>query len=120
MLHPASVRKSIKHLAFIYLMLMILVSLLWLAILLLRNSLSQPTLSTGVTRESLDHEDQSRFRLATTKFTNLLSPQMEVNETTQARVSESYGKLPLSFEANWGQTNPQVKFLSRGSGYSLF
>ena len=33
---------------------------------------------------------------------------------------ENYGKLPLSFEANQGQTDPQVKFLSRGHGYSLF
>jgi len=33
---------------------------------------------------------------------------------------ESYGKLPLSFEINKGQTDLQVKFLSRGSGYSLF
>lgn len=28
--------------------------------------------------------------------------------------------LPLSFEANRGQTNPAVKFLSRGDGYALF
>jgi Beta-propeller repeat len=28
--------------------------------------------------------------------------------------------LPLSFEANHGQTDPQVKFLSRGPGYALF
>ncbi len=33
---------------------------------------------------------------------------------------QSYGKLPLSFEANVGQTNPDVKFLSRGRGYTLF
>lgn len=33
---------------------------------------------------------------------------------------KSYGKLPLSFEANVGQTNPDVKFLSRGRGYTLF
>ena len=32
----------------------------------------------------------------------------------------NYGKLPLSFEANHGQTDPQVKFLSRGHGYALF
>ena len=37
-----------------------------------------------------------------------------------ARLSESYGKLPLSFEANEGQQDQQVKFLSRGSGYNLF
>src|SRR6266699_4087471 len=41
-------------------------------------------------------------------------------EAAQARLAESYGKLPLSFEANQGQTDPRVKFLSRGSGYSLF
>jgi hypothetical protein len=36
------------------------------------------------------------------------------------RLIQSYGKMPLSFEANQGQTDPKVKFLSRGSGYSLF
>ncbi len=33
---------------------------------------------------------------------------------------QAYGRLPLSFEFNEGQTNPQVKFLSRGAGYELF
>ncbi|PYL10689.1 MAG: hypothetical protein DME33_00055, partial [Verrucomicrobia bacterium] len=41
-------------------------------------------------------------------------------EATGMQVSETYGKLPLSFEANAGQTDAKVKFLSRGSGYSLF
>jgi hypothetical protein len=40
--------------------------------------------------------------------------------TTRRTLSESYGKLPLSFELNQGQTNGRVKFLSRGHGYSLF
>src|SRR5947207_133514 len=39
---------------------------------------------------------------------------------TQAQLAEAYGKVPLSFEANRGQTDPRVKFLSRGSGYTLF
>jgi hypothetical protein len=34
--------------------------------------------------------------------------------------AENYGKLPLGFEANQGQTDSRVKFLSRGRGYSLF
>ena len=43
----------------------------------------------------------------------------------QARVSkgsavDSYGSLPLSLEANYGQTDSQVKFLSRGSRYNLY
>ena len=36
------------------------------------------------------------------------------------RAQESYGKLGLSFEANHGQTDEQVRFLARGSGYTLF
>ena len=36
-----------------------------------------------------------------------------------ARVKDSYAKLPLSFEANQGQADKSVKFISRGSGYSL-
>src|SRR5207245_4469380 len=39
---------------------------------------------------------------------------------TEARLSESYGKLPLHFEANQGQTHKDVRFLSRGLGYSLY
>src|SRR2546430_4743264 len=38
----------------------------------------------------------------------------------EARVSEAYGKLPLHFEANRGQTHRDVRFLARGAGYSLF
>ena len=31
-----------------------------------------------------------------------------------------FGQLPLSFEPNQGQTDPQVKFLARGAGYGVF
>jgi hypothetical protein len=41
-------------------------------------------------------------------------------QPSQARMLEAYGKLPLNFELNQGQTDRRVKFLSRGSGYSLF
>jgi hypothetical protein len=34
--------------------------------------------------------------------------------------AERYGKLPLGFEANAGQTDSAVRFLSRGKGYTLF
>ena len=37
-----------------------------------------------------------------------------------AGVLQTYGQLPLTFEANQGQSDSQVKFLSRGSGYTLF
>ncbi len=46
------------------------------------------------------------------------APESEV--AIKTRVVETYGKLPLSFEENRGQTDAAVKFLSRGNGYSLF
>ena len=36
------------------------------------------------------------------------------------RIPQNYGRLPLSFEENQGQTNAAVKFVSRGPGYTLF
>lgn len=38
----------------------------------------------------------------------------------KAKLSEEFGKLPLSFEQNMGQTNPAVKFLARNPRYTLF
>jgi hypothetical protein len=37
-----------------------------------------------------------------------------------AKAKEAYGVLPLSFEANSGQSSRKVKFLARGQGYGLF
>jgi photosystem II stability/assembly factor-like uncharacterized protein len=35
-------------------------------------------------------------------------------------IAERFGRLPLSFELNGGQSDQAVKFLSRGPGYQLF
>jgi hypothetical protein len=48
------------------------------------------------------------------------TPISQPDPKAQGKLLESYGKLPLSFEANQGQTDSQVKFVSRGSGYTLF
>ena len=37
-----------------------------------------------------------------------------------AKINRDFGKIPLHFESNQGQTDPQVKFLSLGPGYGLF
>ena len=64
---------------------------------------------------------RSRSRLV-----NRVTPQSGVvthaaaDVATKARLKEAYGQLPLSFEANVGQADPQVDFISRGSGYTLF
>ena len=34
--------------------------------------------------------------------------------------AQDYGKLPLTFETNAGQTDGRVKYISRGAGYTLF
>src|SRR5438876_10061274 len=49
-----------------------------------------------------------------------VAAQAQAHPPDSARIVEGYGKLPLAFEANQGQSDPQVKFLSRGAGYSLF
>ncbi|MGB7924147.1 MAG: SBBP repeat-containing protein [Pyrinomonadaceae bacterium] len=48
------------------------------------------------------------------------SPAVTSKQVTQESIGEAYGKLPLSFEANHGQTDSRVKFLSRGPGYGLY
>ena len=40
--------------------------------------------------------------------------------TRASGLVSNYGKLPLAFEVNQGQTDGRVKFLSRGRGYALF
>src|SRR6266568_1543652 len=49
------------------------------------------------------------------------SPPTQASEPSQhVTRPRSYGHLPLSFEANQGQTDAQVQFLAHGQGYSLF
>src|SRR5215208_5047651 len=52
---------------------------------------------------------------------NLPGPASKSNESqTKLQLKEAYHRLPLSFEANRGQVNQQVKFLTHGSGANLF
>jgi len=37
-----------------------------------------------------------------------------------APVATAYGSLPMAFEPNQGQTDPRVRYLARGGGYTLF
>src|SRR5208337_1120156 len=48
------------------------------------------------------------------------SPPQKTSPAQKAQIVEYYGKLPLSFEANTGQADKRVKFLSRGSGDGLY
>ncbi|HZQ95936.1 MAG TPA: SBBP repeat-containing protein [Candidatus Sulfotelmatobacter sp.] len=64
----------------------------------------------------------SRGPATTVPAKNSLSLLKARSRTTkaQARAQESYATLPLAFEANQGQADPQVKYTARGKGYTLF
>src|ERR1035441_331329 len=53
---------------------------------------------------------------------NLLKASLDQSgkQTTQAKVNESVGKLPLAFEPNLGQTDAQVKYVARAKGYTAY
>jgi uncharacterized repeat protein (TIGR01451 family) len=52
----------------------------------------------------------------------LMSACLSSKAVTQGdeRVSSMYGRLPIRFELNRGQTDGRVNFLARGNGYTLF
>src|SRR2546423_8520231 len=41
------------------------------------------------------------------------------DQATRAQIIQTIARQPLSFEANHGQADSQVKFISRGPGYGL-
>ena len=49
-----------------------------------------------------------------------LAAKGQANAALRAQAARNYGRLPLAFEPNRGQTDKSVKFLSRGRGYQLF
>jgi hypothetical protein len=49
-----------------------------------------------------------------------MSVNAPISNEQRSRVRASLGALPLAFEANQGQSDPQVKYMARGNGYTLF
>lgn len=43
-----------------------------------------------------------------------------VSDSEKAKWVDAYGKLPMGFEENRGQTDGRVRFVSHGQGYELF
>jgi hypothetical protein len=61
------------------------------------------------------------LRSARAKKTAGLVPSVaNINPDEGDKVTAAYGKLPLSFEANQGQENEQIRFTAHGVGYNLF
>lgn len=101
-----------------------------LALVIVGNSLfnlvpPQPSLTTSVSPQTLLPRSPTAGRTGArasaagdSRKSLTVTPVPEATTQTQAR--EAYGNLPLGFEANRGQTDSEVKFLSRGGGYGLF
>ncbi len=88
-------------------------------------------LSAGPVPEvaSLEPSLSPQHSALSTSDVSVLSPESSVlsvqdsalsTSSNISRLSDLYGSLPLSFELNQGQTDSDVKFLSRGPGYALF
>ena len=58
--------------------------------------------------------------LLTNQHATAAVPPGQPSPATSQRVAATMMGMPLQFEANHGQVDDQVKFLSRGSGYTLF
>ncbi|MGC2163926.1 MAG: SBBP repeat-containing protein [Silvibacterium sp.] len=63
------------------------------------------------------HPPSSELHAATAPLT---APTAAIPPASRARVVKMYAALPMTFEANNGQTDSQVKFLARAPGYTLF
>ncbi len=77
----------------------------------------RPLAKSSPPTASPSNSEVSRLRPSQSPRTDSIAARPSSNPV---RLVGSYGKLPLSFEVNQGQTDPQVKFLSRGRGYALF
>ncbi len=58
--------------------------------------------------------------LVTPQGSALAATQNASYKSANSVVLKGLAQVPLSFEANWGQTNKRVRFVSRGPGYTLF
>lgn len=88
--------------------------------LLQRNPLSPKTVCLVITLTCLMGVASLTSLLLNQANGPALGSHPSTNSLQQAQLKAAYGQLPLSFEINRGQTDPSVKYLARGSGYSLF
>src|SRR2546430_13887624 len=80
-----------------------------------RRQQSTPTVHATNNSSVITNSASSAERRASAPLT-LTEP----DNAKRAQVNKAYGSLPLRFEANVGQSDSRVQFLSRGRGYTLF
>ena len=67
---------------------------------------------------SLPFINQGNQTIIEQSANNVLPENSQIQQ--KQKIAEDYGKMPLVFEPNLGQTDESVKFISRGHGYGLF
>jgi hypothetical protein len=81
---------------------------------------------TGVTTTAQNNSPLHKLQLASRgihlfgQASSPVGPPAHHVRRSSRLAAARYGKLPLSFEANQGQTDSRVKFLSRGGAYIMF
>ena len=71
-------------------------------------------ISTGIWRQG------AATTPAPTVSKSVAEKSQAISEAIKQQIQETYGTLPMRFEANEGQFDEQVKFITHGSGYTLF
>ena len=105
----------------------------WLVLFLLSLAFALPAeafqrdgiLRTGFDRGSAISEFASRVDERVAEIRNerppsVLRPASSAEETAKARLEAGYGKFPLLFEKNGGQSSPDVAFTVKGSDKTLY
>ena len=100
-----------------------LVKRVWLSLGLI--SMAAPLIAPGLTSDPGRSGARSDSRVPvveklTTRSSHFYATRRASTVTPPARMSDAYGRLPIAFEANLGQAEPGVRFLTRGSGYGLY
>ena len=58
--------------------------------------------------------------VASSQMAPSMQPVTPVSAAQKEDMTRAYGTLPLGFEANQGQTAPEVRYLAHGQGYQVF
>jgi hypothetical protein len=90
----------------------------WIALRFFQPAKTENVKVAGSTKQNPEQATPEVVVPPSLPASNPVTP--KTDHLAKAKLKEAYGKLPLSFEANQGQANKEVKFISQGSGYKLF
>jgi len=83
------------------------------------SSAPPPAVQSAPTARHWAKQAQS-FKAGASALHAAVTPPAVKPPVSGERAMQAYAALPMSFEANKGQSDPHVKFLARGPGYTLF